>query len=215
MTAVLLHRRTGWFLAFAGCAVLLARPSLLPDGGDPTTRLVALFVVLGLVGALWPTPRAGTPAPARVAVGALALGSAAFVVGRASTGGFAAAHPWFVRSVVLNALAAVAEEAFFRRLVFDLLSTGARRRAGVEPAVVQKTAAGTDSCTNVGSSDGDTVAIVGSALLFALVHVTVWGWAVLPLDLAAGLLLSWQRSVSGRWSVPAATHVLANALALL
>lgn len=206
MTALLLHRRTGWLLAFGGCAVLLARPSLLPDGGDPTARLVVLFVLLGLVGALWPTARssARSSAPAQAtataALAALALGSAAFVVGRATTGGFAAAHPWFVRSLVLNALAAVAEEAFFRRLVFDLLS---------------------NVCAENRRWDGflhkhrETVALIGSAALFALVHVTVWGIGVLPLDLAAGLLLSWQRSVSGRWSVPAATHVLANALALL
>ncbi len=59
------------------------------------------------------------------------------------------------------------------------------------------------------------MAVVGTAAAFAVVHVTVWGWWVLPLDLAAGLLLSWQRAATGRWSVPAATHVLANSLALL
>lgn len=175
-----------WALAAAGCAALLARPSLLPDGRDPTARLVWLFLVLGLVGALWPTGDRDRPAPARVAALALGLGSFAFVVGRFATGGLAAAHPWFVRSVVLNALAAVAEEAFFRRLVYDLLA-----RFGPGPAVA------------------------GSAALFAVAHVTIWGLWVLPLDLAAGLLLSWQRSVTGRWSVPACTHVLANALALL
>jgi uncharacterized membrane protein YiaA len=188
MTAVVLVRTRGaWVLAGLGCAVLLARPSLLPDGRDPTARLVWLFVMLGLVGAWWPVDGAArTRAPARVAVMAFLLGTAAFVVGRFASGGWAAAHPWFVRSLVLNALAAVAEEAFFRRLVFDLLSPY-----------------------------GATTALVGSAALFAVVHVTVWGLWVLPLDLAAGLLLSWQRSVTGRWSVPAATHVLANALALL
>lgn len=187
--AVFLRTRAAWGLTVAGCAVLLARPSLLPAGQDPTARLVWLFVLLGLVGAFWPTAGAAVaagPAPAPVALLALGLGSFAFVVGRVATGGFAASHPWFVRSLVLNALAAVAEEAFFRRLVYDLLSPY-----------------------------GGAVALVGSAALFAVVHVTVWGLWVLPLDLAAGLLLSWQRSVSGRWSVPAATHVLANALAIL
>lgn len=182
--------RAAWVVAAAGCAALLARPSLLPTGRDPTARLVWLFVLLGLVGALWPTGprRAAPPAPARVALLALGLGSFAFLVGRLATGGLssAPAHSWFVRSVVLNALAAVAEEAFFRRLVFDLLMPY-----------------------------GGSTALVGSAALFAVVHVTVWGLWVLPLDVAAGLLLSWQRSVTGRWSVPAVTHVLANTLALL
>jgi membrane protease YdiL (CAAX protease family) len=57
--------------------------------------------------------------------------------------------------------------------------------------------------------------VVGSAVCFAAVHVTVWGVAVLPLDLAAGLILGWQRAATGRWSVPAITHVAANVLAVL
>jgi membrane protease YdiL (CAAX protease family) len=104
-------------------------------------------------------------------------------------GRWAASHPARRASpspLGLNALAAVAEEAFFRRLAY-----GWFLRWGV------------------------TAAVAGSAALFAVAHVTVWGWGVLPLDLAAGLLLSWQRAASGRWSVPAATHVAANTLALL
>ena len=59
------------------------------------------------------------------------------------------------------------------------------------------------------------VALGGSALLFAAVHVTVYGLWVLPLDLAAGLLLGWQRQVTGSWAVPAVTHALANLLVVL
>lgn len=170
-------------LAAVGCAALLARPAFLPERGDPTARLLVLFVLLGAVGAAWPLPgKVHRPARA-TAWAALGLGAAAFAVGWLATGGPAAGHPLFARSLFLNALAAVAEEAFFRRLVFGLLPPG--------------------------------VAVAGSAAAFALVHVTVWGWWVLPLDLAAGLLLSWQRSASGRWWVPAATHVFANALAIL
>ena len=90
-------------------------------------------------------------------------------------------------AIALNALAAVAEEAFFRRYLYGLMATWS----------------------------GPGVAVVATAAVFAVVHVTVWGWWVLPLDLAAGLVLSWQRAATGRWSVPAATHVLANTLALL
>jgi membrane protease YdiL (CAAX protease family) len=152
---------------------------------------VWLFVVLGAVGAVWPLATAfAPPAPPRPpvagALGTLALGSAAFVAGRILTGGLAAAHPLFVRALVLNALAAVAEEAFFRRLLYGLVAPF-----------------------------GTAAAVTVSAAAFAVAHVTVWGLWVLPLDLAAGLLLSWQRAASGRWWVAAATHVLANALALL
>ena len=48
------------------------------------------------------------------------------------------------------------------------------------------------------------VVVVGSALLFAAVHVPLYGVAALPVDLGAGLLLSWQRWASGTWTVPAA-----------
>ena len=57
--------------------------------------------------------------------------------------------------------------------------------------------------------------MVGSAVLFAAVHVTVYGLWVLPLDLAAGLLFGWQRQVTGSWAVPAATHAVANLLVVL
>jgi membrane protease YdiL (CAAX protease family) len=83
-------------------------------------------------------------------------------------------------------LAAVAEEAFFRRFAYGVLEGWGR--AG---------------------------AIVGSAILFAAVHLTIYGAWVLPLDLGAGLVLGWQRWASGRWSVPALTHVVANVLVVV
>lgn len=149
-------------------------------------RLVWLFVVLGVVGAVWPVPGGERRPSRRAAGGALALGSAAFVVGWVAMGGPDTTYALVFHSFALNALAAVAEEAFFRRLVYGALLPF-----------------------------GMPVAVAGSAAAFAIVHVTVWGFWVLPLDLAAGLLLSWQRAASGRWSVPAATHVLANTLALV
>ena len=88
--------------------------------------------------------------------------------------------------VLANALAAVAEEAWFRRVCFGLLA----------PA-------------------GPVVAIAGSTVLFAAVHVAIYGFWVVPVDLAAGALLGWQRAVTGSWTVPAATHVIANLLVIL
>lgn len=178
-------------LAVAGAAALLARPWLASAVDHPTTALVLLFVALGAVGAWWPVPGATPPgAAARVAPWATtaavaAVGLAAFGAGRLLAGGRAAA-PALATYLVLNGLAAVAEEAFFRRLLYGLLAPY-----------------------------GPGVAIVGSAAAFAAVHLTVWGAWALPLDLAAGLLLSWQRWASGRWSVPAVTHVAANVLAVL
>jgi hypothetical protein len=78
-------------------------------------------------------------------------------------------------------VAALAEESFFRRALYGRLE-----RWGVP------------------------VAVAGSALAFALVHVPAYGWGVVPVDLAAGFVLGWQRWASRSWAVPAATHAVAN-----
>jgi membrane protease YdiL (CAAX protease family) len=175
--------RTAVLVAAAGCGLLTARP-LLVGFARPGPVLVALFAGLLAAGVLWPA-EAGAAARER-ALPVLLLGIGAFVVGRLLTGGPVAAPAATPFVVAVNSLAAVAEEAFFRRLVY-----GALLRTG--PAV----------------------ALVGSSALFAAVHVTIYGAWVLPLDLAAGLLLGWQRQATGSWTVPAATHVVANLLVVL
>ena len=90
-----------------------------------------------------------------------------------------------LRSLGLALGAAVAEEALFRRVLYERLL-----RFGV------------------------VAAVVGSAGVFALVHLPAYGVAAMPVDLGAALLLSWQRYASGRWTVPAVTHAVANLLAV-
>jgi membrane protease YdiL (CAAX protease family) len=86
----------------------------------------------------------------------------------------------------LSVAAAIAEEALFRRLVYGhLLRWGA------------------------------PVAIGGAAVAFAVAHLPAYGVAALPVDLGAGLLFGWQRWAAGTWTVPAATHVAANLLAVI
>jgi membrane protease YdiL (CAAX protease family) len=80
--------------------------------------------------------------------------------------------------------AAVGEEALFRRLGFAYLL-----RWGV------------------------AVAVVGSALAFALVHLSAYGPMAVWTNLGAGVLFGWQRWVTGGWSAPAVTHGAANLLA--
>ena len=116
-----------------------------------------------------------------VVIGALAVGAGrmAFgVSGRPSTLGVVMA---------VNVAAAVAEESFFRGLVYSLVDDVA----------------------------GPLAAVAVSSAGFAVVHVPIYGWWVAPLDLAAGVLFSWQRWATGTWTVPAVTHGLANALAVL
>jgi membrane protease YdiL (CAAX protease family) len=114
----------------------------------------------------------------------LAIGVAGFAVARLSVvAPFGAFRPWVALGSVV---AAVAEEAVFRRLVY-----GWALRWGVP------------------------LAIVVSAILFAAIHVPVYGAGVFWIDLGAGLVLSWQRWASGGWAVPAVTHSAANLLQFL
>ncbi len=177
----------GALVVVLGCGLLEARPALVEASSHPVAVLVVLFVALGAAGAWWPLPSgsmsdAAPPDRRWRTTTVVVVGLAAFAVGRVIGGG----HPPVAATlpiVVGNTLAAVAEEAFFRRLCYGLL----------RPA-------------------GTVWAVVGSAVLFAAVHVTTYGWWVLPLDLAAGLVFGWQRAVSGSWRAPAITHVLVNLL---
>ena len=107
------------------------------------------------------------------------------VVGATIVGGPVADRRVGVAAGGLAVLAAVAEEVLFRRVLYERLL-----RFGV------------------------VVAVIGSAVGFALVHLPAYGLAAMPVDLGAAMLLSWQRYASGRWTVPAVTHAVANLLAV-
>ena len=196
MTPALSAPRAAAVAAFGGCAALVLRPVLLAHLSHPALVLAILFCALALVGIAWPTDlprlsgrevRIANPTTRKslgVAVPLLA-GVAAFALGRLVGGG----HPPTAQigvALLGNTLAAVAEEAFFRRFLYGVLAPY-----------------------------GAGVAIGGTAVAFAAVHVTVYGAWVLPIDLAAGALLSWQRWATGTWTLPAATHVIANLLVVM
>jgi membrane protease YdiL (CAAX protease family) len=173
-----------WLVVAAGLLFLLARPTL--GGLPPAVPVLAVGYLLLLVAALavggndrdrtaqgplgWRLP---------LLLGLVGVAAAAVVAGPVAdrrVGAVAAG---------LALGAAVAEEALFRRVLYDRLL-----RFGV------------------------VVAVVGSAGVFALVHLPAYGLAAMPVDLGAALLLSWQRYASGRWTVPAVTHAVANLLAV-
>lgn len=81
-----------------------------------------------------------------------------------------------------TAVVATAEEAFLRGVLFDAVT----RWRGADAAVV-----------------------VG-AVAFAALHVPMYGWHVLPLDLAVGLALGALRLLAGTWTAPAVAHVGAD-----
>jgi len=160
-----------------GCVALATRPPA------PLSALVVV-VAVGTIGVLPPLPsRPDTRMGALPSLVAVALGVLAFGVARV----IAAPLPTPVTALAVGAtvVAAVAEEVFFRRLVYGWLV-----------------------------SAGAPIAIAGAAVLFAIVHLPAYGAHVLPLDLAAGLLFGWQRWATGGWIAPALTHAVANVLQL-
>lgn len=146
-------------------------------------------VTTGLVGAAGAFASARLAAPttvvrARRMLVPLAVGLVA-VLGARAAGSPLPIHAT-VAGVLALIIAGIGEEAFFRGMCFRALEP----RAGV------------------------AVAVALPAVVFALIHIPGYGADVVPVDLAAGLVLGWQRWTSGTWIVPAITHVVANLMQL-
>lgn len=167
----------------AGIGMLLLRLRILQTPDATRVALLAtVFLTILVTSLLVPVP-IDTPRlqPALVTIVGLAgVGLAALASGRP------VAAPLGSTALPLALLAAVAEEALFRRAAYGWLARS-----------------------------GPVIAVFASALLFAAVHVPLYGVAAFPVDLGAGLLLSWQRWAAGTWTVPAATHAAANVLAVI
>jgi membrane protease YdiL (CAAX protease family) len=88
-------------------------------------------------------------------------------------------------AVLGSLVAAVGEEAFFRRLLYGVLLRW-----------------------------GPPMAVAISAVAFAAIHVPAYGVPAAVVNLGAGVLFGWQRWASGGWAAPAVTHAAANLLAL-
>lgn len=147
---------------------------------DPT-RSVVLGLVMGgvLVSALLvPVARERT-GPHRIVP--VVIGGLAVAVAAGALAGLRPPVPWAATALPLALLAAVAEEALFRRVLYDRLLRV-----------------------------GPVLALATTALGFALLHVPAYGWVAFPVDLGAGLLFGWQRHAAGTWAAPAWTHAAIN-----
>jgi membrane protease YdiL (CAAX protease family) len=167
----------------AGTGMLLLRLRILDTSGATRIALLtAVFAAILVASLLVPVaPGVARTRPWIVAaVGLAGVGVAALAAGRPM------AAPLGAWVLPLAVLAAVAEEALFRRAAYGWLERY-----------------------------GPAVAVLGSAMLFAVAHLPLYGAAAIPVDLGAGLLFSWQRWASGTWTVPAGTHVAANVLAVV
>jgi membrane protease YdiL (CAAX protease family) len=146
-----------------------------------------LFVaVIGSLGILSLLAPAGSAAAPRLATPTvLAMGALAVLATTLVVGG-GIPLPHGPLSLALSCGAALSEELFFRRMLYGSLER-------FHPLL----------------------AILGSAIVFAAVHIPLYGGAVFWVDLGAGLLFSWQRWASGGWGASAATHAMANLLAVI
>jgi membrane protease YdiL (CAAX protease family) len=93
-----------------------------------------------------------------------------------------AAATGFASWAVIVSFVAVAEEVFLRGALYDAVTDAA----------------------------GDLAAIAVAAVSFALLHVPLYGWHVVPLDLVVGVLLGELRRRTGTAATPAVTHVAAD-----
>jgi membrane protease YdiL (CAAX protease family) len=177
-------------ISLPGGVAALGAAALMLRPVSPVASVI--LVLVGAAALVVPLPAEDSPGVLGGAAIALTAGMAAFVLAAwlapALAGPVRAARwvPVTAPAVAASIAAAVVEEALFRRVVYGV----------VHPL-------------------GVPVAVIGSALLFALVHVPPYGWATVPLNLTAGVVLGWQRAASGRWAVPAVTHAAANVMAFL
>lgn len=60
---------------------------------------------------------------------------------------------------------------------------------------------------------GANTAVVVGAVLFAALHLPLYGWGSVPLDLGVGLILGYLRERTGSVAAPAGAHVVADLIA--
>jgi membrane protease YdiL (CAAX protease family) len=165
-------------------AVAAASASLaLRSPGSLSLTVLSLVGLLGVAGGVPRRPHSPIGFARLDPLAALAVGFAPFVLVRL----LGPPVPTVVLplTVVATTAAAVAEEAFFRRFVYEWLAV-----------------------------HGAVVAVVGAAVLFAVIHIPIYGPGVVFIDFGAGLVFGYQRWATGSWGIPAMTHAGANLIML-
>ena len=170
--------------AFAGAVAIRAA---LAGPAGAASRPAALVFAAVLAALALACRLHATWSPRNVALG-LAVG-AVLVIPALAHLGVRADLPagTFPAWAAVTAIVATAEEAFLRGALFDAVQTWlGPRRLGVDAAIAV------------------------AAIAFALLHVPFYGWHVLPLDLAVGVVLGATRVAAGSWTAPAIAHVGAD-----
>lgn len=179
-------------LAVGLATAVWIRASLAAAGVDPLltgTLFGLLLASIAVAGGRWHRWRPSVPGTRAVA-GSVTLGLAGGVglvvvalAGRLGLDGLSAGHAVpFAPWAVVTVVVATGEEAVLRGALFEALFAVA----------------------------GAPAALLGTALAFALLHVPLYGSAVVPLDLAVGLCLGGLRFLSGGVAAPAIAHAVAD-----
>jgi len=171
-------------------AIVVARLAATRAGLDPLLvgatfglAMLGIFAAGGARVALGPRLAVAALAGVGLALGLVIVALAGVgLTGAAPVAGLGRPAAAFGPWALVTITVAVAEEAVLRGLLFDRI-----RRAG-----------------------GTPLALAATTVLFALMHVPLYGWHVVPLDLAVGLALGGLRIATGGVVAPAVAHAVAD-----
>jgi membrane protease YdiL (CAAX protease family) len=176
------HRAPALVVAVGIAAALRA----VAGGSSPAASVPAavLFTALLAAAALWSGARLSLSwrGAALGAAGGAALAALALVGLPAVVVGPRAATSTLLWWAPLVTAVAATEELVLRGVLFEAL----------------------------GTRFGDVIAVAAMAVLFAIIHLPLYGWAALPIDLCAGVFLGCLRVASGGVTAPLVAHVLAD-----
>lgn len=163
---------------FAAAVALRCSYAGVAGAASLSAGLVFATVLLGLTAAAGVQPRFDRRSGLVGVAGAVALVLPVLLRHLAAGQTFVTSPVGYPGWAAVTVVVATAEEAFLRGAFFHALQ---RWR-------------------------GDAAAVVGAATAFAGLHVPLYGWRVVPLDLAVGVALGALRLVSGGWVAPAIAH---------
>ena len=183
------YRRATPYVALVGLAAAVALRVELAGSAGSRSEVAAIWfaAVLGFVALVTQQPDVPSKRVLRGVLAGLA-GAAVLCIPAAirhvALGGIIAPTDGYGRWAVFVVIVAVAEEALLRGSLFRAIE----QRAGV------------------------AAAIAVTSVAFGLLHAPVYGWGVVPLDIAVGVWLGALRAVTGTVAAPAVAHAVADLL---
>ena len=112
---------------------------------------------------------------------------------------------------LITIVVATAEELILRGVLFDAIYSAAGGGGSLAETRTVADAAAPDERALAGvEGRAVAVAVLATSLLFALIHVPLYGWHVVPLDFGVGVFLAGLRLASGSVTAPVIAHVVAD-----